>query len=48
MNLQQLALQHQLQLAQQREQEAQRQKYEAEQRLSAMLRNPISLKSSLK
>ncbi|UJR33628.1 hypothetical protein I4U23_021063 [Adineta vaga] len=56
-NLQQLALQHQLRLAQQQEQDAQRQKYEAERRLSAMYRNPTSsavlanqipLKSSLK
>jgi YD repeat-containing protein len=37
-----LALEHQLKLAQQREQEAQRQKYDAERRLSAMLRNPTS------
>ncbi|CAF0726012.1 unnamed protein product [Adineta steineri] len=41
-NLQQIALQHQLKLAQQREQDAQRQKYEAERRLSAMLRNSTS------
>ena len=41
-NLQQFALSHQLKIAQQREQEAQRQKYEAERRLSAVLRNPPS------
>ncbi|CAF0749949.1 unnamed protein product [Adineta ricciae] len=41
-NLQQLALQHQLRLAQQQEQDAQRQKYEAERRLSAMYRNPTT------
>lgn len=41
-SLQQLALQHQLRLAQQQEQDALRQKYDSERRMTTMFRSPTS------